>query len=151
MLPNSYFIIGFIRYGVQVYIISFWNHVIAGNAYELGIYDSPSVTATIVQFVCECKGVSVSAVEFWCPLTSPTMESFHRLVKAQMKAQQKAAFDSEKNESETSTVGIANATAAMEKQLGGSLDVPLPAQKSLKTMGDEMQVDLEDAEKKEAE
>ena len=66
------------------------------------------------------------------------MESFHRLVKAHMEVQRKAAFDSEKNESETNIVGIANATAAMEKQLGGSLDVPLPAEKSLKTMGDEM-------------
>ena len=47
-------------------------------------------------------------------------------------------------------VGIANATAATEKRLcGGSLDVP--AEKSLKTIGDEMQVDLEDAGKKEAE
>ena len=72
-------------------------------------------------------------------------------LKAQMKAQEKAAFDFEKNESETNIAGISNATAAMEKQLGGSSDVPLPAQKSLKTMGDEMQVDFEDAEKKEAE
>jgi hypothetical protein len=38
----------------------------------------------------------------------------------------------------------------MEQRLGGSLDVPLPAEKSLTTMGDDMQVDLEDAEKKEA-
>ena len=37
----------------------------------------------------------------------------------------------------------------MEKRLGGSLDVL--AEKSLKTMGDEMQIDLEDAGKKEAE
>ena len=43
------------------------------------------------------------------------MESFHRLVKAHMEVQHKAAFDSEKNESETNIVGIANATAAMEK------------------------------------
>ena len=60
------------------------------------------------------------------------MESFHRLVKAQMEAQQKTAFDSGKSESETNIVGIANATAAMEKRLGGSLDVPLPAEKSLR-------------------
>ena len=66
------------------------------------------------------------------------MENFHRLVKTHMKVQQEAAFASEKNESETNIVGIANATVAMEKQPGGSLDVPLPTEKSLKTMGDEM-------------
>ena len=66
------------------------------------------------------------------------MESFHRLLKAHVKVQQKASFDSEKSESETGIVGIANATAAMEQRLRGSLDVPLPAENSLKTMGDEM-------------
>ena len=85
------------------------------------------------------------------------MESFHRHLKAAFiariadskEALRQAALDSEKSESETNIVGIANATAAMEKRLGGSLNVP--AEKSLKTMGDEMQVDLEDAGKKEAE
>ena len=68
------------------------------------------------------------------------MERFHRFLKVRVKAQQADAkqalrrkpFDSEKNESETNIVGIANATAAMEKRLGGSLDVPLPAEKSLR-------------------
>ena len=85
------------------------------------------------------------------------MESFHRTVKELLKARQtdrvaakeamveakfsdkeQAAFDSEKRGSETNTVGIAKATATMEKRLGGSLGLPLPAEKFLKIMGDEM-------------
>ena len=85
------------------------------------------------------------------------MESFHRTVKELVKAHQtdrvaakeamveaklsdkeKAAFDSEKSGSETNIVGIAKATAAMERRLGGSLGLPLSAEKFLKTMGDEM-------------
>ena len=85
------------------------------------------------------------------------MESFHRTVKELLKARQtdrvaakeamveaklsdkeQAAFDSEKSGSETNIVGIAKATATMEKRLGGSLGLPLPAEKFLKIMGDEM-------------
>jgi len=51
------------------------------------------------------------------------MESFHQLVTAHVKAQQKAAFDFDQGESEANIVGIANAIVAMEKQL--------------KTLGDE--------------
>ena len=85
------------------------------------------------------------------------MESFHRTVKEFAKAHQtdrvatkgaiveaklsdkdKAALDSEKSGSETNIVGITNSTAAMEKRSGGSLGLPLSAEKLLKTMGDEM-------------
>ena len=45
------------------------------------------------------------------------MDSFHRLVKAHMKMQQKATFHPEESESETIIVSIANATEVMEKQL----------------------------------
>ena len=81
------------------------------------------------------------------------MESFHRTVKELVKAHQtdrvaakeamgeaklgdkeKTAFDG----SETNIFGIAKATAAMERRLGGSLGLPLSAEKFLKTMGDEM-------------
>ena len=68
------------------------------------------------------------------------MEHFHRFLKAHVKAQQADAkealrrkpFHFEKSVSETNIVGIANATGAMEKRLGGSLDVALPAEKSLR-------------------
>ena len=50
----------------------------------------------------------------------------------------RAAFYSEKSESETDIVGIAKATVAMERRLGESLGLPLSAEKLLKTMGDEM-------------
>ena len=73
------------------------------------------------------------------------MESCWRHLKADFTAQMalpmplrykvRAALDSEKSESETNIVGTANATAATEKRPGGILDVPLPAEKSLKTMG----------------
>ena len=54
------------------------------------------------------------------------MESYHRFLKAHFIAQQadakealrRAAFDSEKRESETNIVGTANATAATEKRTG---------------------------------
>ena len=81
-------------------------------------------------------------------------------VKAHIKAQQtdakeamvwaKAAFDSEKSESEQSKhCWHRQCHCRHGEATGWNLDVP--AEKSLKTMGDEMQVDLEDAGKKEAE
>ena len=36
--------------GIQICVVPFCNHVVAGNAYELRTYDLPSVTATIGQF-----------------------------------------------------------------------------------------------------
>ena len=60
------------------------------------------------------------------------------MVEAKLSDKEKAPFDSEKSGSQTNIVGIAKATATMERRLGGSLGLPLSAEKFLKTMGDEM-------------